>query len=235
MTISRRTVRRIMWGGLALIVIVVVLGAMWMMLNLSNSPEIGELPTRVVVSGRNLPTSTPQPRFTVDISDDPITGDEDSAVTVVIFSDFVCNFCTYFGRTTWQSLREQYEDRVKFVYRDFPITSAMSMSAALAAECADDQGQFWAYHDRLFALQMELTTELLYDIANELELDEARFTDCLQLETHRDEILADYADAQSLGLTGAPVFFINGIRLEGAQPLRTLSEVIDAELAPVDP
>lgn len=186
------------------------------------------VPTRTVLDTE--PTLTVEPRITVDTSGDPAIGAETTAVTMVIFSDFACTFCGHFGRTTWLPLRERYEDRVRFVYRDLPITNQLSMSAALAAECADDQGAFWAYHDRLFADQALLTDEYLLTIAAEMGLNETQFATCITDEIHREEVLADYTDGQALGLSGAPVFFINGRRVDGAQPLLELSSILDEEL-----
>lgn len=188
-------------------------------------------PTATIPSSPVPPTTTPEPRFTVEIDDDPAIGPETAPVTVVIFSDFTCTFCGYFARITWPPLLDTYRERVRFVYRDYPITNALSVTAAIAAECAADQGQFWAYHDRLFTNASLLTDAYLLESARALGLDEMQFTTCLNDPSQRDEVLADYAAGQALGLTGAPTVFINGRRVQGAQPYGTLSQIIDDELA----
>ena len=230
--VSHRTPKFLL-AGLSIITAFVVLIAIWLTLDQPDTDMI--LPTLVVMEQTSLPTPTSAPRFEVDITGDPVTGNTDSEVTIVMFSDFACTFCRLFGRTIWEELRAEYQDQVQFVYRDFPITNEMSMSAALAAECADDQEEFWAYHDLLYADQADISNEHLYEFADNLELDTTQFTQCLESQNHRDEVLADYIDGQELGLTGAPVFFINGIRLEGAQPLTTLSQIIDNELLSTSP
>lgn len=89
----------------------------------------------------------------VTADDDPAKGPEDASVLIVEFSDYQCPYCGRFARETLPSLLEEYGDQVRFVYRDFPILGRASVGAALAAECADDQDQYWAYHDLLFENQ----------------------------------------------------------------------------------
>jgi protein-disulfide isomerase len=102
--------------------------------------------------------------------------------------------------------------------------------SAQAAECVADQGQFWVYHDRLFAEQAQLDEAQLTLLAQELGVNMEQFNTCLADKLSETEVLADYQAGQDLGLSGAPVIFINGIRLQGAHPYDEIAEVIEQEL-----
>lgn len=162
--------------------------------------------------------------------DDPALGPEDTLVIIISFSDFTCPHCANFAINTLPPLLERYGDRVRFVFRDAPILGPNSGWAALAAECADDQGQFWAYHDLLFANQRTLSRDALTAFAVQLEMNVETFDACVDGQTHLEEIRNDFAAAQSAGLTGTPTFFINGRRVVGAQPFEVFAAIIEEEL-----
>lgn len=121
---------------------------------------------------------------------------------------------------------------MKFVYRDFPLTSMhqFAQKAAEASECADDQGKFWEYHDLLFANQSALDVDSLKGYAAELGLDTATFNECLDAGTHTEEVQKDFEDGQASGVGGTPAFFINDRYVSGAQPFSVFQQVIDAVL-----
>ena len=165
-----------------------------------------------------------------DVDDDPALGPEDAPIVIVEFSDFRCPYCATFHTQTLYPLLEQYEGQIRFVYRDFPVVGGEL--AALASECADDQGVFWEYHELLFENQGALTSEdALIEMADQLEVHVDTFTSCLQDRVHSDEVEGDFADAVSYGLRGTPSFFINGRLIVGAQPLTVFVEVIEEILA----
>ncbi|MBN1965427.1 MAG: DsbA family protein [Anaerolineae bacterium] len=166
----------------------------------------------------------------VSVDDDPAIGPEDAPIVVVEFSDYRCPYCARFHEQTLYPLLEQYEGQIRLVYRDFPVVGGEQ--AALASECADDQGMFWEYHDLLFENQQSLSSEsALVELASQLDLDIDEFTTCLTDSVHEPEIEGDFADAVSYGLRGTPSFFINGRLLVGAQPLSAFTAVIDDLLA----
>ena len=103
--------------------------------------------------------------------------------------------------------------------------------AAEAANCAGDQDQFWAYHDKLFENQRALKVPDLKQYAAALELDTASFDQCLDSGKYAASVQADMDDAGKLGVTGTPAFFINGRFLNGAQPFEKFAEIIEEELA----
>ena len=108
-----------------------------------------------------------------------------------------------------------------------------SQKAAEAAECADEQGQFWEYHDLLFANQESLDIGSLKQYAADLNLDITAFKECLDSGKYSDEVRKDFLDGQAAGVSGTPAFFINGKQLSGAQPLSAFQAIIDEELATI--
>jgi len=126
--------------------------------------DIKKTPVPQPTQQPSQPTQSPGPQLIQGLlDDDPVKGNPDATVTIVEFSDFQCPFCQRFHQTTLPLILENYVDtgKVKFVYRDFPIQSIHPNGAiptALAAECADEQGMFWEYHDRLFQTQKKLGT-----------------------------------------------------------------------------
>ncbi len=107
------------------------------------------------------PTPTVAP-VEVSADDDPALGADDAPVTIIEFSDFQCPYCARFDVETLPQILSNYGDRVRFVYRDFPLTSMhdYALKAAEASECAHEQGKFWEYYDLLFKNQTALTQQL---------------------------------------------------------------------------
>lgn len=170
------------------------------------------------------------PRVEVSGDDDPRLGPTDAPVTLVEFTDFQCPFC---GRAqgTLKELRERYGDRISVVARDFPLPIHGSAHlAAEAAECADDQGRYWEYRERLFADLQGMDRDDLVARAEDAGLVIDRFAACLDGGTHAAEVDADVRAGSEAGVTGTPTFFINGRMLAGAQPLEAFVKVIDEEL-----
>lgn len=172
----------------------------------------------------------PQSRFDVSTDDDPALGPPDAPITIVEFSDFNCPYCRRFRQTTFDELMAAYPGQIHFVYRDYPILSQQSFLAAQAAECADEQGAFWEYHDELFSGRLELGPPAYRQYASDLGLDVENFMACFESGQLADEVQADARYASGLGITGTPTFFINGIPLVGAQPLAEFTRLIDQEL-----
>ena len=152
-------------------------------------------------------------------------------MTLVEFSDFQCPFCKRV-QPTLESLFEEYEGKISWVYKDLPLTSIHpdAVGAAEAARCAGDQGKFWEYRDALFA-ENRVTKQVHPKIVEALELDKAAFDECVSSQKYNEAVTADGAEAQSLGISGTPAFIVNGILLTGAQPKKAFVRLIDAELA----
>jgi protein-disulfide isomerase len=121
---------------------------------------------------------------------------------------------------------------VQIVWKNYPLTSIHqnAMGAAVAAEAAHSQGKFWEFHDKLFANQARLSPDDMKQYAKDLGLNAPKFeADLITAETKK-RVTEDIAQADRLGVTGTPAFFINGHFLSGAQPLEGFARVINAEL-----
>jgi len=173
----------------------------------------------------------PNVRYDASPDNDPFQGPEDAPITIVEFGDFKCGYCARFHSETLAPLLEDYEGQVRIVFRDYPILGSTSLDAAFAAECANDQGAFWPYHDLLYENQQILGRDTYLALAEQLELDVDTFTSCIDNQTYRDEVFADYSDGQRLGVTGTPTFYINGRPIIGAQPYPVFASAIEEELA----
>jgi protein-disulfide isomerase len=173
------------------------------------------------------------PRIKVAIGNAPVRGKADAPVTMIEFSDYQCPFCRRAEQTV-DLIREQYKDRLKIVFKDFPLPfHPRAMPSAIAARCAGEQGKYWEYHDKLFA-ESGLEQADFDRYAKDLGLDTNRFTECLKSERPREAVQADVEQGKSVGVSGTPAFFINGRLLSGAQPPEAFREIINEELARAD-
>lgn len=184
-----------------------------------------------IASSQQAAQTDPDARVEVSADDDPAYGPADAPVVIIEFSDFNCPYCGRFARETLPLLREDYEGRIRFVYRDYPILGDSSLQAAIAAECANDQVAFWDFHDLLFENQRTFNQGMFIQFGETLGLDMEQFTACQNDPAVRDEVIADYEAASRLRVSGTPTFFINGRRVVGAQPYEVFQGVIDEELA----
>ncbi len=171
----------------------------------------------------------------------PSLGDPDAPVVIVEYADFQCPFCGAFAREVKPQIEAAYvaTGKVRFEWHDFAWMGAESGAAANAARCAADQDAFWPYHDQLYAERVTPNTgtfshDRLVAAADRLALDIARFSACLDGDTHGAAVRADTAEAARLGLTGTPTFIVNGRVLVGAQPFEVMAAEIDAALAAAD-
>ena len=176
---------------------------------------------------------TPPPVVRAEVSVDgaPFRGPQAAPVTIVEFSDFHCPFCKQVLPTLTQ-LQSQYGDKVKLVFRDFPIDQLHpgARKGHEAARCANEQGKFWAYHDLLFANAPKASPEHLKGYAQEAGLDVAAFERCVASGKYQAVVQQDIEEGSRAGVTGTPAFFINGRLLSGAQPLESFSRMIEEEL-----
>lgn len=159
-------------------------------------------------------------------------GPENSAVTLIEFSDFECPFCGRFFPTL-KRIEEQYGDRIRIVYRQYPLPSLHpnAFKAAEASLCAKDQGKFWEMHDLLFQEQSQLSIRDLKVKASRLGLDQRKFDECLDTGHFTAQVQADMREGDRVGVTGTPALFVNGIGIDGgAVPFETVAKAIDKEL-----
>lgn len=165
-------------------------------------------------------------------ADDPYQGSAEAKVVIVEFSDFQCPYCLQ-QFTIAREIINIYGDRIKFIYRDFPLLNdhPEAEKAAEAGECAHEQGKFWEMHDKMFINQPDLSVKALKSYAQQIGLDTNKFNSCLDNDKYRTEVLTDYNEGVDAGVIGTPVFFINNRKYEGIIPLETFKKIIDTELS----
>jgi protein-disulfide isomerase len=185
-------------------------------------------------SNPDAQVETPQVvRYDIPVDDDPILGSEDAPITIIEFSDYECPYCRQWHSEVFSRIIDTYGDQIRFVYRDFPLESihANAKPAAEAANCANEQGVFWDYHDKLFSMELGLSPEAYQGYAGQLNIDEEAFQECIESGRYQQEVQSDFDFAAELGVRSTPTFFINGIAVVGAQPFEIFQEVIEKELA----
>ena len=168
----------------------------------------------------------------------PVKGNKNAKVTIVEFADFRCPFCEQFFTNTEPQIIKDYVDtgKVQFYFRQYAFLGPASVVAADAAECANDQGKFWDFHDYLYKNQPAETdtsmynTDTLTQAAVSLGMDGNTFRSCLDNKTDDAKASQDMADGQKAGVSGTPTFFINGVSLVGAQPYSAFQTAINQEL-----
>jgi predicted DsbA family dithiol-disulfide isomerase len=161
----------------------------------------------------------------------PAQGPANAPVTLTEFSDFECPFCNRFLGTL-QRLKENYGDRLRVVYRQFPLnTHPNAYPAALASLCAHEQDRFWDMHDLMFAEQDRLDNESLKEKAGRLGLDRERFDACLDSAQYAEQVRRDVLEGNRVGVQGTPAIYVNGIPVpRGVQPYPVIVGMIDEEL-----
>jgi protein-disulfide isomerase len=171
------------------------------------------------------------PRQKIATADSPALGSSSAPIELVEFSDFQCPFC-YRAHPTVKQVLSTYGSKIRFVYRNYPLPNhPNARPAAEAAQCANEQGQFWPYHDRLFADQTKLGDNDLKASAAALGLDAGKFNACFDSHKYKARVDADMQAGNEAGVNGTPAFFINGRMLSGAQPYDEFKKIIDEELA----
>jgi protein-disulfide isomerase len=171
------------------------------------------------------------PRQKVSSAGSPSKGPTSAPIELIEFSDFQCPFCLRADPTVQQVL-STYGDKIRFVYRHYPLPNHPSARpAAEAAACAAEQGKFWPYHDLLFANPSKLSDADLKQHASTLGLNTGQFNTCVDTHKPKGLIDADLKAGEEAGVNGTPAFYINGRMISGAQPFDVFKKIIDEELS----
>ena len=170
-------------------------------------------------------------------------GQPNAPLVLMEFADFQCPGCGQFARFS-KPLVKDYIDNgtVRFVWYDFPLTNihANAVLASRAGRCANEQNQFWAYHDVVFANQATWSestnaADRFIDYAEQVGLDRAAFRDCLRSEKFQKEVSESFQLGTTLGVSGTPTLFLNGKRIETPSSRAEWDRVIQAELGGAAP
>jgi len=226
-TMKKTTIWQIATGVLAVLLIISIF-----------TGGFGGRDTNVVNNNAGNQPNAPSGIISVNaedyVDDDPFLGDKKAPVTIVEFSDFQCPYCARFRQQTFDQIKQEYIDtgKVRFVYRDFPLSSIhpMAQKAAEAAECADEQDKFWEYHDGIFANQASLSIDNMKKWAKDLGLDSSKFNSCLDSEKYANEVRNDLSDATKTGGQGTPYFLVGNTQLSGAYPFEAFQQAIESQL-----
>jgi len=244
-TIKKSTFNKLIIAMAAVLIVAAFLGGYVL-------GNLGE--TKTVM--QNIPAPTPTqaptqpnaiPRIAISLGDSPVEGNSNAPVTMVEFSDFQCPFCGQFYSQTLPQVAQNYinSGKVKLVYKNMPLDNLHpnARAAALAAECANEQGKFWEYHNKLFGGQASWASlgradasKTFKQYAADLGLDTNNFNSCLDSAKYSDKVNKDYQDGTSYGVEGTPTFFIGSdkkgyTKLVGAQPFSSFQQEIDSEIS----
>jgi len=184
-------------------------------------------------SQNQLPQDKQAKAETFNITEDShIRGSLNAPITLVEFSDFECPFCAK-HYPTLKKILDDYNGKVKLVYKHFPLSfHPNSQKAAESSECANEQGKFWEYHDKMF----ESLSASSYSIANfkqwakDLGLNTKKFNDCLDSDKYAQKVQIDLQEGKEKGVNGTPATFINGQLVSGALPYDSFKQTIDSLL-----
>jgi protein-disulfide isomerase len=172
--------------------------------------------------------------LTVPVSEDRdhIQGPASAAVTLVQYGDYECPYCGE-AHPIVKDVQAQMRDRLRFVFRNFPISTSHphAEQAAEAAEAASGQGRFWEMHDTLYENQRRLRDEDLRSYAGRLELDVERFARELAEHVHAPRVHEDFVSGVRSGVNGTPTFYINGVRHDDSYETEVLLDALERAAA----
>lgn len=176
-------------------------------------------------------------RVTVETGDAPVLGSASAPVTIVEFTDYECPFCGRHYTDTYPSIVRDYVDtgKAKIVMMDFPLSfHPNAQKASESAHCVRDQKGdegYFMMHDKLFENQQTLSVANFKAWAREIGVNGGDFDECLDSGKFATKVQEGMAYGSSIGVSGTPGFFINGVPVSGAQPYSVFKQIIDQELA----
>jgi protein-disulfide isomerase len=172
----------------------------------------------------------------ISLKDVPVKGAENAEVVIVEYSDFQCPFCKR-GKDMLPQILKEYNGKVKVAFKQLPLKNHnWAMPAAVASLCAYQQGndKFWAFHDKLFDSQKDITLEnskeKFNQYAKDVGLDKKKFDACLGSKDVQAEVESQVQEATSVGVQSTPTFVVNGMIVPGANP-EGLKSAIEIQLS----
>jgi protein-disulfide isomerase len=166
----------------------------------------------------------------INVTGAPFKGPAEAPVTLALFTDFQCPYCARIVPLLNQVL-EKNKDKVKLVFKNFPLnTHQFARKAAAAALAAGKQGKFWELHDRLFQNYNRLNDQVVQEQAQQLGLDMQRFQKDMNDPQIAQAINQDYQEGVRAGVRGTPTIYVNGSLLRNTGTMEGFQTAIDKEL-----
>ncbi len=185
---------------------------------------------RIINLEKLLSSTEPSPVYVGEISegDNPAMGPQDAPITIIVFSDFQCPYCSSANQLI-EEIMQEYPDQIRFVHRDFPLEEIHpdAFNAALAARCAGEQGKYWEMNDALFSNQEDLSIDGINKLVEMLDLDQVQFDTCFESKKFEEKILSDKQAGEEYGVHATPTLFVNGYQVNGADRDAIISIIED--------
>ena len=182
-------------------------------------------------AARKAPTEDYNKVYKIDVSGSPFLGNPKASIAIVEYSDFQCPYCSR-ATPALKEVQKKYGDKVKLVFKHFPLSFHKSAKpAAVASMAAHEQGKFWEYHDALFKNQRALSPQNMEKYAQEAGLDVERFKKDLAAKRaeYTKAVDADFRQGQGIGVRGTPTVYIGGKKVAN-RTVAGMSAMIDAML-----
>lgn len=169
----------------------------------------------------------------------PPLGDPGAKITILEWGDYQCTYCHRFHEDSKDAIMEEYvkTGKANFVFRDFPLNGPVSVLAAQATYCANDQGKYWEYHDETYNNWAGentgwVTRDSLSQFAKTVNLDLNQFNKCMDDNKYRQKVLDNEKFGKNIGIDATPSFFVitnsKVVKIVGAQPLSVFRQVLDS-------
>lgn len=185
----------------------------------------------------------------INVQGRPVRGNPNAKVTIVNYDDFQCPFCSRMHETLMTEVLKAYGDKVKIIYKDYPLTGIhpWAMRAAINANCLNEQKNdaYWDYADYVHAKQQEIMgpqdkrrplpqqmmtlDKAAFDQGTKHGLDAQKLNACIAAQQEK-EVRVSMAEAEELGVESTPTLFVNGEKMSGALPLNVMRAVLDRAL-----
>ena len=216
-----------MRGFYAALVVVCAVGAAWLAYGARHK------------TGSGLGANAPVPVAAADGFKGFTLGSDSAPIEITEYSDFECPWCAAFAAVQMPVVKEQLitTGKVRWRYREFPLSvHKYSRLAALAGECAGEQGKFWDMHDHLFDQHQWADadadpTAVFHGFAKDMGLDLAKYDACVSSQRYAGRVEASYEEGEARGVQGTPTFFIDGRKYAGRATSDALRALVDSLLA----
>lgn len=165
------------------------------------------------------------------VPETPFLGGKDASLVIYEYSDFECPYCRK-AQTAHSEIRKKYGDRIKWIFKDFPLDSHdNAMAAHIYSRCAAEQGKYWEYFRLLFENSGSLSGDTLKELGSSLQMDSVKLSECSERNSVRKSVESSRNSGIAKGVQGTPTLFIGNRMVPGARPFENLDMIVAEELA----